>query len=1042
MNGLSPHSSTASGELFTSDSQYRHFEDAFGDFLGPHFEPLQYAQSLASEENGHDASTKADRIVQLMASLSTKAESLDGLMRHTIITSHEDLLRQIVGVKAVDSSLGQIEEQVREIKSYMHGLRTKIRVPYEQVLKYTNQSNNLQLAIAHVRATSRFMQLVQRLRVQIPDSAVVVVVAEPSKATTSTEARPDYALAALTLLDIEKLVSGSDLAGVHVVDRAMEQIVNQRRVQTIAEAESMIDAGMRRQHQSDIASGLQIMFNLGVLPTCVANRVRRHTVEWAEYVSGMLDPKAINAYVREHNDKATAVDGSDMVGIDSVLWKRLEAIVDGLLARGLELRVLERVLARKRDALPRFEVSVGVLDGPRSDNVTNGPGTTFLDLVVGQLGDRVLAFWWGTAVNALAAEVSAACTESSVVKQILTNSYPRLVQLFLPKLEPILAPRFGGVVSIGGASGNSGPLQGANVGLASSPTLVSGSLSQQSSNISYNDPGPHVLWEKLLRRFESEYVAKAELRIEDAVQRCYPPPPPPGLLGAQESWGGRGAPGRAGSPAGERRPDALADMDRMTAANVVPNRKLVAGVVRSISTELEMAKSDARLSGAVAKAALAAVELFISITGSKLSAITVNPSVLDPLAEPVNPLTRSYVGLVNAVESLRLGLGELCEQEYAVVEGPLAWPARRRMSAMTRRTSRQLSAHSSRAGSIAAAAGDSRDASSSPGPIEETSSGSAAVRQMLSRCLYTLSTFVDKQTDALLSTADAAIVDAIKEYVVAVDPNGSVVEHQSDDLVTGWSRIDRAMQWLQTQVLELLETDCQRRLCAMVDRYLFLYFRVVCLAFPLTESTRLRLTGEVTQFEFGCSQLVALASGSARTSKRVALPSLGRSYQVLRLVRPLLFMSAKELARVIASRSSASAAKESGAEWSRVPLLDLVDHTVCRVATDKYASDDVARARRHMPYFLLGCTRRQWIDCVSAACGDQNSAVENVERDICKNPSMQLAWNSGQDVCESCRNVLLESLKRLAENNQSSSDTQELVELIQATIDAVSVSTI
>ncbi|PIA12740.1 hypothetical protein COEREDRAFT_90094 [Coemansia reversa NRRL 1564] len=1042
MSGLLPHSSTASEEVYTPETQYRHFEDAFSDFLGPNFEPLQYAQSLASEENGHDDSDKADRITQLMALLASKAENLDGLMRHTIITSHEDLLKQIVGVKAVDSSLGQIEEQVREIKLYMHGLRTKICVPYEQVLRYTNQSSNLQLAIAHVRATTKFMQLVQRLRVQIPDTAVVV---EPSESMRSTTTRPDYALAALTLLDIEKLVNGNDLTGVHVVDRAMEQTVNQRRVQTIAEAESMIDAGMQRQHQSDIASGLQIMFNLGVLPICVANRVRKRTVGWADYVSGMLDPKSINTCVRDHNKKATAVDGSDMVSIDSILWKRLETIVDELLTRGLELRVLERVLARKRDALPRFEVSVGVLDGPRSDGAIAGPGTTFLDFVVGQLGDRVLAFWWGTAVNALAAEVNAACTESSVVKQILTNSYPRLVQLFLPKLEPILASKFGGVVSIGTGVGDSESLHGANAGLAPSPHLVSGSSLQQSPNISYNDPGPHVLWEKLLNRFESEYVAKAESRIEDAVRRCYPPPPPPGLLDAQESWGHRGVYGRSGSPtvsAGEQRSDMSADMERMPVSNVVPNRKLVASVVRSISTELEMAKSDARLCGAVAKAAHAAIELFVSITEGKLSSITVNSSVLDPLAEPVNPLTRSYAGLVNAVESLRVGLGELCEQEYAVVEGPLAWSARRRLSAMARRTSRQSSAHSSRAGSIAAVVGDGRVASSSPGPVEEAGSVSATVRQMLNRCLYALSAFVNKQTDALLSIADAAIMDAIKEYVVDVESDENTTNYQNDDSVAGWTRIDRAMQWLQTQILELLDVDCQKRVCTMVDRYLFLYFRVVCLTFPLTEGTRLRLTGEVTQFEFASSQLVGQASGSARERKKLALPSLGRSYQVLRLVRPLLFMSAKDLTQMVASRSSISANAESSAEWCQVPLLDFVDHIVCRVATDIYAPDSVAKARRHMPYFLLGCTRREWIDCVSAACEDQGSAVKNIKRDICMNPTMQSVWNKGQDICESCRGVLLETLKRLAKNTQLSSDMQELVELLQAATDAVSVSKI
>ncbi|KAJ1949428.1 Conserved oligomeric Golgi complex subunit, partial [Linderina macrospora] len=632
----------------TSDTS--EFSSKYGEFLSADFDPMHYARRIVSEDSStrSDPDTASSEIDQLIATLAGRADTLETVMKQTILSSHEDLLRQVIGVKAVDSTLGQIEEQVREIKSYMHGLRAKIRVPYEQAMMYTNQSSNLQTAIKYVRLTSKFIQLVRRLMVQIPDSAL------------DTGKGPDYPLAALTLLDIEKLVGGGDLAGIKVIDEAMANIVNKRRELTMHEAASMLDSGMRRQNQSDIASGLQILFNLGTLASTVAGKVRQYTIDWAQHISGKLDPKHIQAYVRDHNAKATSADGSDMIGITSVVWSTIEELIDELLVRGLELRTLERVLARKRDALPRFDVSVTALD-TKADGSSSSGGMSFLDLVVERLGDRALAFWWGTAVSALAAELEEACANSSVIRQTLTNSYPRLVQLFFPKLEHILSPKLGGVTTV--ARNVTVDMSSWDLDAERRRASFVGQPIPSAQGVSYDDPGPRILWDKLLGKFETEYVAKAATRIDDAVKRCYPPPPPPGLLSAQESWK-RGTTSKQTGSAGHV--SGPTELELMTAVNIVPNRKLVAGVVRSISTELEMAKSDTKLRCAIAEAASSAVATFIEITKSKIATATVNPSVLDPLTSPAHPLTKSYAGLVNSVEGLRKGLSDMCDSEFGI----------------------------------------------------------------------------------------------------------------------------------------------------------------------------------------------------------------------------------------------------------------------------------------------------------------------------------------------------------------------------------------
>ncbi|KAJ2396490.1 Conserved oligomeric Golgi complex subunit, partial [Coemansia sp. RSA 2531] len=244
--------SASSSPEVSGDYTHQQFESKYGEFLSSSFDAVQYAQRIAgSGAQSSQAQEAGDGITQLMGTLASRADSLESLLKHTILRSHEELLQQVISVRAVDSSLGLIEDQVREIKSYMHGLRTKVRVPYEQALMYTRQAANLQAATACVRGTSKFIQLVRRLRTQIPDAAL------------DGGGRADFALAALTLLDIEKLVGGSALGGVRLVDQALADVVAVRRALTTVEAERLVGGGMQRAHQSDIGAGLQILFNLG-----------------------------------------------------------------------------------------------------------------------------------------------------------------------------------------------------------------------------------------------------------------------------------------------------------------------------------------------------------------------------------------------------------------------------------------------------------------------------------------------------------------------------------------------------------------------------------------------------------------------------------------------------------------------------------------------------------------------------------------------------------------------------------------------------------
>ncbi|KAJ1813705.1 Conserved oligomeric Golgi complex subunit, partial [Coemansia sp. RSA 2598] len=416
----------------------------YSQFLGPSFEPLAFAQQLVSESPAAAAAAASpsapDRFELVQGRLQAKIDDLQQKTRALITSSQSDLLDQIVGVRTVDSSLAAIEEQIREIKAYMHALRSKIRVPHAQAVAYARQAANLQAAMRFARLTARFMQLARRLRTQIPDAL-------------QSGQRCDWAAAALTLADIDRTVASSGgLDGINVVDNEIKVSVEPRRRRALQAAESMVSSGMKKNSASDVGSGLVVLGNLGALAETVASKVRREASDWAAYVS------------------------SAPLGDDA--WADIASLVDELLVRGLQMRTLEKALARRRDVVTRFDVSVD--------------SAGFLDSVVALLGDRALAFWWRAAVAVLSARILAAPTRATV-----TTGFPRLVRAFFPKLEPLVLAHLGGVTTVRDSPAGS-PRDGHE-----------------------EDPGVSILWDGLLAPLAAEYCSRAATRMSGSVKRCF-----------------------------------------------------------------------------------------------------------------------------------------------------------------------------------------------------------------------------------------------------------------------------------------------------------------------------------------------------------------------------------------------------------------------------------------------------------------------------------------------------------------------------------------
>ncbi|KAI9482130.1 hypothetical protein LPJ55_000290 [Coemansia sp. RSA 990] len=257
-----------------------------------------------------------------------------------------------------------------------------------------------------------------------------------------------------------------------------------------------------------------------------------------------------------------------------------------------------------------------------------------------------------------------------------------------------------------------------------------------------------------------------------------------------------------------------------------------------------------------------------------------------------------------------------------------------------------------------------------------------------------LSKFIELQPGVL---AISGCIDALATLII--DACSFAVEAA---LLEGtWSSAEQALQWLHGQVLTRLSSPLRQELrksvVTVISSTLGLFVHDACAVFPLSEEARLRLAGAAPQLELACNQLAN--SVGCQLSE-----SVHQRHQSLRLLRPLLFMSADELCEVLQQRQTN--------EWQSVLLVDLLVHIICRVAS--------ADEEKYLPWKLLGCQSRHWRECLAAASNDSTATVESLFGE----------WTRGS-AHGSCVAVLSESLRLLLANFDEETAASDLRSLLQ-----------
>ncbi|ORY48945.1 hypothetical protein BCR33DRAFT_677247 [Rhizoclosmatium globosum] len=438
----------------------------YKDFIDDSFDPAEYANRIIQAPEGK--SFHRTDIATALSKLSFSIDHLNKELHDQVAAHYEDLLEQVTGLDDLETALATIKEGITTANSSFNRVKTKIRDTYNQIQDQTDELELMQAGNEILRHVQRFLGLVRRLELHLKEEG--------------TSGLPK---AALCIKEIETLMQEADLSGIDVVDPEVVKVEAARSL-VLEQGEKQLLEGLKTQNQAEIAAGLQVFYNIGLVSSKAKSLIDDALDVISKETQSALNVQTLSKEIKDQHaltDKGKK--GVELVNVTgpaytSKLWKRLEGLMDIVYDNTVRVYLLERVLARKKDPLSQ---------------------AAYIDQVSEAMEGNVIKYFWKMVSLNFEKEIRSAVKSSSFFHQIFQVGYPKLLRLFHDLFSRLTVTNVSGAVTPA----------------SSSQSAVSEEASRFVSDSS-------VLL-KALSSFETAYLRESLARLLEPVNQAFPEKP-------------------------------------------------------------------------------------------------------------------------------------------------------------------------------------------------------------------------------------------------------------------------------------------------------------------------------------------------------------------------------------------------------------------------------------------------------------------------------------------------------------------------------------
>ncbi|XP_041513912.1 conserved oligomeric Golgi complex subunit 5 isoform X1 [Microtus oregoni] len=594
-------------------------DDCYSDFLNEDFDVKAYtSQSI------HQAV-----IAEQLAKLAQGISQLDKELHLQVVARHEDLLAQATGIESLEGVLQMMQTRIGALQGAVDRMKSKIVEPYNKIVARTAQLARLQVACDLLRRIIRILFLSKRLQGQLQGGS-----REITKAAQSLDELAELVLFQLHWLCALTLDSGW-LSRAALLEKLVSCASSSYRCQC-----AQLPLHAAYCHSSDYLSqgvdlsGIEVIENdllfIGRARLEVENQAKR----LLEHGVDTQNPAQVGTALQVFHNLGTLKDTVTNV-VDGYC-----ASLEDSINNALDVKVLTQPSQSAvrggpgRATMPTpgntaaFRASLWTNMEKLMDHICAACGQVqhlqkvltkkrdpvsqicFIEEIVKDGQPEILYMFWSTVTQALTSHFHAATNSSMFLKQAFEGEYPKLLRLYndLWKRLQQYSQNTQGNFSTSGIADLYVDL----------PHMEDDR--QDMFMLKKPDYDPEKALKDSLQPYEAAYLSKSLSRLFDPINLVFPP--------------------------GGRNPPSSDELD---------------GIIKTITSELNVAAVDANLTLAVSKNVAKTIQLYGVKSEQLLSTQGDASQVIGPLTEG----QKRNVGVVNSLFKLHQAVTKVVASQSA-----------------------------------------------------------------------------------------------------------------------------------------------------------------------------------------------------------------------------------------------------------------------------------------------------------------------------------------------------------------------------------------
>ncbi|CAH8485585.1 unnamed protein product [Heterobilharzia americana] len=277
-----------------------------------------------------------NKVSDVLCTIDNRIRELGGLIQQHVADNHVDLFKRASDIDKLQNVLQMVENRIQNLSVSISKVKKKIDDPHETLSSSVTHFRNLHITCSLLRNISRIATLMKRIQSR-------------SK---------DLCQSSMYMNEMEFLLNNMNWEGIHVLETYSRTLI-QLREDMVSQSWDLVNSSYELSDQAQLATGLQVFYNLNMLMDVVHELATRWKTEFNSVLSNSVDIDSLTQRMRTRQQIQQGTSGPGRASLSAVggqaaafhvaVWTSLDGAIDKMEQLISRSRLLGITLMKQRE---------------------------------------------------------------------------------------------------------------------------------------------------------------------------------------------------------------------------------------------------------------------------------------------------------------------------------------------------------------------------------------------------------------------------------------------------------------------------------------------------------------------------------------------------------------------------------------------------------------------------------------------------------------------------------------------------------------------